>query len=102
MFELVDTVQGTNQWGRVSVSFAAQDNSFYLLIPTDNYDNIIIAVNVINSKYASICASANTKNGGISESNSELSNGTVILSGKAIAATEQKSISFNVYRMKKG
>lgn len=102
MFELVDTVQGTNQWGRVSVSFAAQDNSFYLLIPSDDYDNIIIAVNVINGKYASMCSSANTKNGGIGESNSELSNGTVIISGKAIAATEQKSISFNVYMMKKG
>lgn len=82
------------------MSFAAQDNSFYLLIPSDDYDNIIIAVNVINGKYASICSSANITNGGIAETNSGLSNGTVVITGKAIAATEQKSISFNVYKMK--
>lgn len=100
MFDLVDTVEGTNSWGRVSVSFKAQDNSFYLLIPSDNYDNIVIAVSIINSKYALMCASANTASGGTSESNYGLSNNTVKIGNQAIATNEQKSISFNVYKMK--
>ena len=99
MFDLVDTVTGTNNWGRVSVSFTAQDNSFYLLIPSDNYDNIVIAVNVINGKYAFMCTSANTRDGGAFESNYGLSNNTVVII-KSIATNEQKSISFNVYKMK--
>ena len=89
MFELVDTVNGTNSWGRVSVSFTAQDNSFYLLIPSDNYDNIVIVVSIINGKYAFMCASANTASGG-----------TVKIGNQAIATNEQKSISFNVYKLK--
>ena len=100
MFELVDTVNGTNSWGRVSVSFTAQDNSFYLLIPSDNYDNIVIVVSIINGKYAFMCASANTASGGVSESNYGLSNNTVKIGNQAIATNEQKSISFNVYKLK--
>lgn len=100
MFDLVDTVTGTNSWGRVSVSFTAQDNSFYLLIPSDNYDNIVIAVNVINGKYAFMCTSVNTASGGASESNYGLSNNTVKINNQAIATNEQKSISFNIYKMK--
>jgi hypothetical protein len=100
MFELVDTVNGTNKWGRVSVSFTAQDNSFYLLIPSDDYDNIIITVRVINGKYAFMCTSANTRYGGIFESNYGLSNNTVKIGNQAIATNEQNSISFNVYKMK--
>lgn len=100
MFDLVDTVEGTNSWGRVSVSFTAQDNSFYLLIPSDNYDNIVIVVSIINGKYAFMCASANTASGGVSESNYGLSNNTVKIGNQAIAANEQKSISFNVYKLK--
>lgn len=100
MFELVDTVNGTNSWNRVSVSFKAQDNSFYLLIPTDNYCNIIIAVSIINGKYAFMCTSVHTKDGGAFESNYGLSNNTVVISNKAIAINEQKSISFNVYKLK--
>ena len=100
MFDLVDTVNGTNLWGRVSVSFTAQDNSFYLLIPSDNYDNIVIAVHVINGKYAFMCTSANTKYGGVFESNYGLSNNTVKIGNQAISTNEQKSISFNVYKMK--
>lgn len=100
MFDLVDTVSGTNAWGRVSVSFTAQDNSFYLLIPSDNYDNIVIAVSIINSKYAFMCASAYTESGGDAEVNYRLSNNTVKIGNQAIAANEQKSISFNVYKMK--
>ena len=99
MFDLVDTVSGTNAWGRVTVSFTAQDNSFYLLIPSDNYDNIVIAVSIINGKYAFMCASANTVNGGTFESNYGLSNNTVVIS-KAIAKNDNKSITFNVYKMK--
>lgn len=99
MFDLVNTVNGTNSWGRVSVSFIAQDNSFYLLIPSDNYDNIVIAVNVINGKYAFMCTSANTGDGGAFESNYGLSNNTVVIS-KSIATGEKKSISFNIYKMK--
>lgn len=100
MFELVDTVNGTNSWGRVSVSFTAQDNSFYLLIPSDNYDNIVIVVSIINGKFAFMCASANTASGGTSESNYGLSNNTVKIGNQAIATNEQKSISFNVYKLK--
>lgn len=100
MFELVDTVNGTNSWGRVSVSFTAQDNSFYLLIPSDNYDNIVIVVSIINSKYAFMCASAYTAGGGKSETNYGLSDNTVKISNQGIATNEQKSISFNVYKMK--
>lgn len=100
MFELVDTVNGTNLWGRVSVSFTAQDNSFYLLIPSDNYDNIVIVVSIINGIYAFMCASSKTKDGGTFESNYGLSNNTVKIGNKAIATNEQKSISFNVYKLK--
>lgn len=100
MFDLVDTVNGTNSWGRLSVSFTAQDNSFYLLIPSDNYDNIVITVSIINGKYAFMCASANTASGGASESNYGLSNNTVKIGNQAIATNEQKSISFNVYKLK--
>lgn len=100
MFELVDTVTGTNNWGGVSVSFKAQDNSFYLLIPSDNYNNIVIAVHVINGKYAFMCGSANTKSGGVVDYNYGLSNNTVVITNKRIATNEQKSISFNVYKLK--
>lgn len=100
MFELVDTVNGTNSWGRVSVSFTAQDNSFYLLIPSDNYDNIVIAVSIINSKYAFMCASAYTARGGNSETNYGLSDNTVKIGNQIIAKNERKSITFNVYKLK--
>lgn len=99
MFDLVDTVNGTNVWGRVSVSFTAQDNSFYLLIPSDNYDNIVIAVNIVNAKYAFMAMSNETTDGASCETNYGLSNNTVVIS-KSIAKNEQKSISFNVYKMK--
>lgn len=99
MFELVDTVTGTNNWGRVSVSFTAQDNSFYLLMPTDNYENIMFAVNIINGKYAFMAISNKTTAGASCETNYGLSNNTVVIE-KAIATNEQKSISFNVYKMK--
>ena len=99
MFELVDTVTGTNKWGRVSVSFTAQDNSFYLLMPTDNYENIMFAVNIINGKYAFMAISNKTTAGASCETNYGLSNNTVVIE-KAIATNEQKSISFNVYKMK--
>lgn len=99
MFDLVDTVNGTNLWGRASVSFKAQDNSFYLVIPSDNYENIMIAVNIINAKYAFMAMSNNTNAGAVCESNYGLSNNTVVIS-KSIAKSEQKSISFNIYRMK--
>ena len=100
MFDLVDTVNGTNLWNRVSVSFKAQDNSFYLLIPTDNYCNIIIAVSIINGKYAFMCASAYTSGGGNSETNYGLSNNTVKINNQAITINEKRSITFNVYKMK--
>lgn len=100
MFDLVDTVNGTNSWGRISVSFTAQDNSFYLLIPSDNYNNIVITVSIINGKYAFMCASAYTPDGGKSETNYGLSDNTVKISNQAIAKSEQKSISFNVYKLK--
>lgn len=90
MFDLVDTVNGTNSWGKVSVSFKAQDNSFYLLIPSNNYDNIMFAVNIINSKYAFMAMSNKTTAGASCETNYELSNNTVKISNKAIAANEKK------------
>lgn len=99
MFELVDTVNGTNSWGRVSVSFTAQDNSFYLVIPSDNYEDIMFAVNIINAKYAFMAMSNKTTAGASCETNYGLSNNTVVIE-KAIATNEQKSISFNVYKMK--
>ena len=99
MFDLVDTVNGTNAWGRVNVSFKAQDNSFYLLIPSDNYDNIVIAVNIINAKYAFMAMSNKTTAGALCETNYGLSNNTVVIS-KSIAKNDDKSITFNVYKMK--
>lgn len=99
MFDLVDTVNGRNAWGRVDVSFKAQDNSFYLLIPSDNYDNIVIAVNIINAKYAFMAMSNNTTAGALCETNYGLSNNTVVIS-KSIAKNDNKSITFNVYKMK--
>lgn len=99
MFELVDTVNGTNSWGRVSVSFTAQDNSFYLVIPSDNYEDIMFAVNIINAKYAFMAMSNETTNGALCETNYGLSNNTVVIS-KSIAKSEQKSITFNVYKLK--
>lgn len=47
-----------------------------------------------------MCASANTASGGTSDSNYGLSNNTVKIGNQAIAANEQKSISFNVYKLK--
>ena len=99
MFELVDTVEGINNYGNIKVSFTAQDNSFYLLMPTDNYENIMFAVNIINGKYAFMAISNKTTAGAACETNYGLSNNTVVIS-KAIATNEQKSISFNVYKMK--
>jgi hypothetical protein len=100
MFDLVDTVTGTNNWGKVSVSFTAQDNSFYLVIPSDNYDNIMLAVNIINAKYAFMAMSNGTTAGALCETNYGLSNNTVKIGNQAIATVEQKSISFNIYKMK--
>lgn len=50
--------------------------------------------------YAFMCASANTASGGVSESNYGLSNNTVKIGNQAIATNEQKSITFNVYKLK--
>ena len=99
MFDLVDTVNGTNSWGRVSVSFKAQDNSFYLLIPSDNSEDIMFAVNIVNAKYAFMAMSNKTTAGALCETNYGLSNNTIVIS-KSIAKSEQKSITFNVYKMK--
>lgn len=99
MFELVDTVTGKNEWGRVSVSFKAQDNSFYLLIPSDNYQDIMFAVNIINAKYAFMAMSNKTTAGALCETNYGLSNNTIVIS-KGIAKNDNKSITFNVYKMK--
>nr|DAI93761.1 MAG TPA: hypothetical protein [Caudoviricetes sp.] len=99
MFDLVDTVNGTNSWGRVSVSFKAQDNSFYLLIPSDNSEDIMFAVNIVNAKYAFMAMSNKTTAGALCETNYGLSNNTIVIS-KSIAKNEQKSITFNVYKMK--
>lgn len=51
-------------------------------------------------KYAFMCASAYTESGGDAEVNYRLSNNTIVISNKAIATSEQKSISFNIYKMK--
>lgn len=99
MFDLVDTVTGVNSYGKIRVSFTAQDNSFYLVIPSDNYEDIMFAVNIINSKYAFMAMSNKTTAGAACETNYGLSNNTVIIS-KSIAKSENKSISFNVYKMK--
>lgn len=99
MFELVDTVTGDNLYGNIKVYFTAQDNSFYLVIPSDNYENIMFAVNIINGKYAFMAMSNKTIYGALCETNYGLSNNTVVIS-KSIAKNENKSISFNVYKLK--
>ena len=99
MFDLVDTVEGVNNYGKIKVSFTAQDNSFYLLIPSDNYEDIMFAVNIVNAKYAFMAMSNKTTAGALCETNYVLSNNTVVIS-KSIAKSEQKSITFNVYKMK--
>lgn len=99
MFDLVDTVDGVNNYGIIKVSFTAQDNSFYLVIPSDNYEDIMFAVNIINAKYAFMAMSNKTTAGALCETNYGLSNNTVVIS-KSIAKSEQKSISFNIYKMK--
>ena len=99
MFDLVDTVEGVNNYGIIKVSFTAQDNSFYLVIPSDNYDDIMFAVSIINAKYAFMAMSNKITNGALCETNYRLSNNTVVIS-RGIATNEQKSISFNVYKMK--
>ena len=99
MFDLVDTVEGVNSYGNINVSFTAQDNSFYLVIPSDNYEDIMFAVNIINAKYAFMAMSNKTTAGALCETNYGLSNNTVVIS-KSIAKSEQKSISFNIYKMK--
>lgn len=99
MFELVDTVEGVNNYGKIQISFTAEDNSFYLLIPRENYENIMVAVNIINAKYAFMAMSNNTGAGAECETNYGFSNNTVVIS-KAIAKSEYKSISFNIYKMK--
>lgn len=99
MFDLVDTVYGVNKYGNIKVSFTAQDNSFYLVIPSDNYEDIMFAVNIINSKYAFMAMSNKTTSGASCETNYVLSNNTVAIS-KSIAKDENKSISFNIYKMK--
>ena len=99
MFELVDTVEGVNSYGNIKVSFTAQDNSFYLVIPSDNYEDIMFAVNIINAKYAFMAMSNKTTSGALCETNYGLSNNTIVIS-KAIATNEQKSITFNVYKLK--
>lgn len=99
MFELVDTVKGVNNYGKINVSFTAQDNSFYLVIPSDNYEDIMFAVNIINAKYAFMAMSNKTTAGALCETNYGLSNNTVVIS-KSIAKNDNKSISFNIYKMK--
>lgn len=99
MFDLVDTVDGVNYYGNIRVSFTAQDNSFYLVIPSDNYENIMFAVNIINAKYAFMAMSNKTTDGALCETNYGLSNNTVVIS-KSIAKNEHKLISFNIYKMK--
>lgn len=99
MFDLVDTVEGVNSYGNIKVSFTAQDNSFYLVIPSDNYEDIMFAVNIINAKYAFMAMSNKTTSGALCETNYGLSNNTVVIS-KSIAKSEQKSITFNVYKLK--
>lgn len=99
MFELVDTVEGVNNYGKINVSFTAQDNSFYLVIPSDNYEDIMFAVNIINAKYAFMAMSNKTTAGALCETNYGLSNNTVVIN-KSIAKNDNKSISFNIYKMK--
>ena len=99
MFDLVDTVTGVNYYGNIKVSFTAHDNSFYLVIPSDNYEDIMFAVNIINAKYAFMAMSNKTIYGALCETNYGLSNNTVVIS-KSIAKNENKSISFNIYKMK--
>lgn len=99
MFELVDTVEGVNDYGNIRFSFTAQDNSFYLVIPSDNFENIMFAVNIINAKYAFMAMSNKTTAGAACETNYGFSNNTVVIS-KAIATNRHNSISFNVYKMK--
>ena len=99
MFDLVDIVEGVNDYGNIRVSFMAQDNSFYLVIPSDNYEDIMFAVNIINNKYAFMAMSNKTTAGALCETNYGLSNNTVVIS-KTIAKSEHKSISFNIYKMK--
>lgn len=100
MFELVDTIKAQNTYSKVRVSFTAQDNSYYLLIPTDNYCNIVISVNIINGKYAFMSSSINTENGGIFDSGYTMSNNTVNFATNVLAENVINTISFNVYKMK--
>lgn len=99
MFDLVDTVEGVNNYGKIKVSFTAQDNSFYLVIPSDNYEDIMFAVNIINAKYAFMAMSNKTTAGALCETNYGLSNNVIVIN-IAIAKNDNKSISFNVYKMK--
>lgn len=99
MFDIVDTVEGVNNYGKIKVSFTAQDNSFYLVIPSDNYEDIMFAVNIINAKYAFMAMSNKTTAGALCETNYGLSDNTVVIS-KSIAKNDNKSISFNIYKMK--
>lgn len=99
MFDLVDTVEGVNNYGKIKVSFTAQDNSFYLVIPSDNYEDIMFAVNIINAKYAFMAMSNKTTAGALCETNYGLSNNVVVIN-VVIAKNDNKSISFNVYKMK--
>ena len=100
MFELVDTIKAQNTYSKVRVSFTAQDNSYYLLIPTDNYCNIVISVNIINGKYAFMSSSINTENGGIFDGGYTMSNNTVNFATNVLAENIINSITFNVYKMK--
>lgn len=100
MFELIDTVNAVNNYGNIQISFTAEDNSFYLLIPRENYGNIMIVVNIINAKYAFMAMSNETAAGAICETNYGFSNNTVNIR-KAIAKNEYKSILFDIYKMRK-
>ena len=100
MFELIDTVNTVNNYGNIQISFTAEDNSFYLLIPRENYENIMIAVNIINAKYAFMAMSNKTGAGAVCETNYGLSNNTVNIR-KSIAKNEYKSILFDIYKMRK-
>lgn len=100
MFELVDTIKAQNTYSKVRISFTAQDNSYYLLIPTDNYCNIVIAINIINGKYAFMSTSINTENGGIFDGGYTMSNNTVNFTTNVLAENVINTISFNVYKMK--
>lgn len=100
MFELIDTVNVVNNYGVIQISFTAEDNSFYLLIPRENYENIMIAVNIINAKYAFMAMSNNTEAGAACETNYGFSNNTVNIR-KAIAKSEYKSILLDIYKLRK-